>query len=307
MVQIRDYSPAHERIHRNMVDLLGRAGLPYQGGFVEADGNRIHYLEYGEGPPLLLVHGGGAGCAVWYRQIAALSQSFRVIAPDNPLFGLSSQPALEMPIKQFTSEYLLAFMDSIGIEKACFAGLSLGGFASISLAVDAPERVQKLVLIDAAGLGRDLPWPFRLASWPVVGRLAVRPNKFLQDRFFAAAEVVNPEGPDADVFKQYAYEVTTAEGHPEALRRNLPSFANIGGQRYVFPDSDLRSLSVPTLIIWGEKDRFFPVSHAKRAARLIPDSRLQVLPDTGHVSIWDSPDRVNELLADFFSEPVEHS
>lgn len=302
MVQTRDFSPAHERIHNNMVDLLERAGLPYQGNFVDADGNRIHYLDYGEGPPLLLVHGGGAGCAVWYRQIAALSKSFRVIAPDNPLFGLSSQPALEMPIKQFTSDYLVAFMDALYIEKASFAGLSLGGFASLSLTLDAPERVQKLVLIDAAGLGRELPWPFRLASWPILGRLVVRPNKFLQDRFFAASEVVNPGGPDADLFKQYAYEVTTAEGHPEALRRNLPSFADIGGQRYVFPDEDLRTISAPTLIIWGEKDRFFPVSHARRAAKLIPGSQLCVLPDTGHVSIWDSPDSVNELLADFLGD-----
>ena len=87
---------ARQRIHDSMVDLLAQAGLDYSGGYVNVGGNRVHYLDYGEGEPVLLLHGGGAGAAVWFRQIAALKDSYRVLAPDSPVFGLSSQPSVPL-------------------------------------------------------------------------------------------------------------------------------------------------------------------------------------------------------------------
>ena len=87
--QALQFTPSEQKIFDSMSALLAKAGLDYQGHFVEVNGQRIHYLDYGDGPPVLLLHGGGAGSAIWFKQIAGLSKTHRVIAPDHPVFGLS--------------------------------------------------------------------------------------------------------------------------------------------------------------------------------------------------------------------------
>jgi pimeloyl-ACP methyl ester carboxylesterase len=301
MVVAREYSLAQQRIYDSMVALLGRAGLQYQGGFVRVGDRDTHYLDYGSGPPVVLVHGGGAGSAVWYQQIAALSKRFRVIAPDNPVFGLSERVAIQGPVPQFVSGFLASFLDALGLEKADFAGLSMGGFAGLQLALRSPERVGRLAILDASGLGTHLPWAYRIIAMPLLGRLVSRPNRWGHERFFAGSEVVNARRPDAEQFIAYSYEVTRNDGHWRAVRMNMPGFARLRGQRWVMSDDDLRSVKAETLVIWGGRDKFFPVSHAQRAAALIPSARLEVLPNAGHVCIWDCPDDVNRLLGEFFS------
>ena len=91
-------------------------------------------------------------------------------------------------------------------------------------------------------------------------------------------------------------------GHARGLRLSAPALASLGGQRRVITDQELASVRTPTLIIWGEKDRFFPVSHARRAWSGIPGSTLHILPAAGHVTPWDESDRVSELLKGFFGE-----
>ena len=298
---VAGFTPAQQRIHSSMLALLARSDLEYCGAFADAGPHRVHYLDYGSGPPVFLIHGGGAGCAIWYRQIAALSPSFRVIAPDNPMFGLSSQTYVNGSMRQFTAGYLLSLMDCLGIERASFVGLSLGGYASLSVALAAPERVDKLCLINSAGLGAHLPWVFRLITLPVIGHLLSRPNKWAQDRFFETVEVVNGNGPDSEAFKRYAYDVTTSDRHGLAVRRNMPRFANLRGQLDIYSDSELASVRQPALIVWGERDAFFPVGHGHRAHSLITGSRLEVLPESGHVAIWDRPADVSRLLLEFLS------
>ena len=292
-------SESQARVHQSLTQLLARAGLEYRGGFVEVAGMRIHYLDYGAGPPVVLVHGGGAGAGIWYRQIAALSTSFRVIAPDLPVFGLSAQSATPSPLRRFAPRFLGEFMDQMAIGEASIAGLSLGAILVLGFALEQPKRVKKLALIDAAGLGRALPWGFRLATVPVVGRLLTRASRRVQRKLFTSTEVIHADRPDTDVFLQYAYDVSTVRGHALALRRQLPTFATLRGQRVIFSDEELAAIEAETLVVWGESDAFFPVAHAERAARLIPNVRLEVLSDAGHVSIWDQPERVNDLLAEF--------
>ena len=236
---------------------------------------------------------------MWFRQIAALSRRFRVIAPDNPVFGLSSQPAYPVPVYDITSGYLLSFMDALGIEKASLAGLSMGGFAAASLAVEAPHRTDRLVLINSAGFGRDLPWGFRLTSLPGLGHLLSRPNRWAHQRFFVTNEVFNADGPDNQAYLEYAYLVTTNTGHAEAVRRNMPAFAGLRGQRLQLLDDELLSIRARTLVIWGKDDRFFPLSHARRAEQLIPQARLEVLQDCGHIAMLDQPDAVSGLISGF--------
>ena len=292
---------ARQRIHGSMVALLAQAGLDYRGGYVNVGGNRVHYLDYGEGEPVLLIHGGGAGGAIWYRQIAALKDSYRVLAPDSPVFGLSSQPSVPTPLRQFAREYVQEFIEALQLESVRIAGLSLGGFITLSQAVDLSPRIRSMVLIDSAGLGAHLPWVFRLMALPVFGHAVSVPRKFMQDWFFDIKLVADSRGRESEPFKRYAFETTRLEGHALSIRRHAPEFANLRGQKLVFSDDELRAIDIPTAIIWGQQDRFFPVEHAERAHRAIRGSELHLVPNAGHVSIWDRPDSVNELLSDFFS------
>lgn len=295
------FSVAQQRVYDSMLELLSRAGLSYQGDFVDAGGYRIHYLDYGSGPTVLLIHGGGAGGAMWFRQIAELSKRYRVIAPDNPIFGLSSRPERVLEVPEATTEFIGSFMDALGLERASVAGLSMGGFAAARFAAESPERVEKLILLDSAGFGRDLPWGFRLSSLPLLKYLLTRPQRWAHERFFATTEVVHPEGEHNDAYLDYAFRVTQNDGHSMAVRQNMPVFAGIRGQRNLLGDDELSSIRAQTLVLWGEQDRFFPIVHAHRAEAMIPDARLELLPECGHVSILDQPELVTGLLSEFLA------
>ncbi|NQW19433.1 MAG: alpha/beta hydrolase [Chloroflexi bacterium] len=286
----------------SMSELLSRAGLKYQGRFVEVNGRRIHYLDYGEGPPVLLLHGGGAGSAIWFRQIEVLSKTHRVIAPDHPVFGLSSQKPYEAPFTSDVVRYINGFMDVLGVKSAVVVGLSLGAQMAIAVAIENPLRIHKLVVIDSAGLGKEFPLLYKLANIPVLGRMVVRPNRWGQDNYFKTMEVIDSEFEDAAAYRQYAYDVTLTPGHAAAMRSSVSVITDFGGQKSIFSDDELRSISVPLLAIWGEYDPLFPVEHGYRLASLVPNSSLHVIENTAHVPLLDRPDEVNELIEGFFGD-----
>lgn len=284
--------------------LLERAGLEYSGGYVDLDGKRIHYLDYGSGPPVLLLHGGGAGSAIWFRQIELLSKTHRVIAPDHPVFGLSSQDAWDAPLPDTFVTYLTAFMDALELGRVDAVGLSMGAQAVLAMALAWPDRFDRLVVIDSAGLGNAFPWIYRLVKTPLVGGLIVRPNRWAQDNYFKTFEVVDSEFADALVYKQYAYDVTLADGHMKAMRKSLDTITGWGGQKYVFSDAELNSITNRLLIIWGEHDKLFPVEHGYRLAGLAPNASLHVVENAAHVPLLDHPDLVNGLLGEFLGNGV---
>jgi pimeloyl-ACP methyl ester carboxylesterase len=290
---------AEQQIVISMSALLVRAGLEYRGRFIEVDGKSIHYLEYGDGPPVLLMHGGGAGSAIWFRQIEELSKTHRVIAPDHPVLGLSDQVAYEAPFVGNAVRYMNGFMDVVGIVTADVVGLSLGAQMAIGVAIENPERVRKLVVIDSAGLGKEFPLLYKLANLPVFGRLVVRPNRWGQDNYFKTMEVVDSEFADAGAYKQYAYDVTLTDGHAAAMHSSVSVITDFSGQKSIFSDDELRSICVPVLAIWGEHDPLFPVGHGYRLAELVPNSSLHVIENAAHVPLLDRPDEVNELILGF--------
>ena len=191
------------------------------------------------------------------------------------------------------------FLDALEIDSTSIAGLSMGGFAAARFAAQNPDRIKRLALLDSAGFGRDLPWGFRLSAMPVLKHILTRPQRWVHERFFATIEVVRPREEHNDAYLEYAFNVTRNEGHSLAVRENMPVFANLRGQRNLLTDDELGSIRAETLVIWGEQDRFFPVEHARRAERLIPDVQLELLPDCGHICLLDQPQRVSQLLSEF--------
>lgn len=285
-----------------MTTLLGRAGLEYRGKFVEVNDQRVHYLEYGDGPPVVLLHGGGAGSAIWFRQIEMLAKSNRVIVPDHPLFGLSSQLAYEAPFLDSAKAYMIGFMDALGLTKADFVALSLGAQIALAMAMSESSRVGRLVVIGSSGLGKEFPLVYKLSNVPVLGRLIVRPNRWGQDNYFKTMEVVDSEFDDAGAYKQYAYDVTLTRGHAKGMRSSISVLTDFDGQKSIFSDDELRSIQQPVLAVWGYHDPVFPVRHGYRLARLIRNSSLHVIDNARHVPLLDNPDVVNELIAGFIGD-----
>lgn len=301
--------PGGGEIYSALVGLLARAGLEYSGGFVEVDGCRIHYLDYGPRngdnahglPPVVLMHGAGPGGGNWYRQIAALCDKRRVIAMDGPLFGLSDLTDLDEHPTMFGARFLIRFLDALGVQQADFVGLSFGGAVVLALAIDQPDRVRRLALVGSAGLGRGLPYAWRLVHAPVLGNMLFKPSRFVRDRVFERWEVRKPGLPDARAYAEYSLAVRMRPGRWQPMKVGVKRFTSWLGQRRRFSDDELRSVASPTLILWGDDDRVFPVNHGERAARLIPDADLKVLPDAGHVCFWDQAEMANRLLVAFLN------
>lgn len=294
-----EFDPAEQRIFASMSALLGRAGLEYRGDYVEVDGRRIHYLDYGDGPPVLLLHGGGAGSAIWFRQIEVLARTRRVIAPDHPIFGLSSQDIFEPPLTDSLVRYVTGFMDALGLERVDAVGLSMGAQATLAMALAGTDRFDRLVIIGSAGLGKAIAWIFKLATVPLLGRLVLRPNRWGRDYFFRTVEVVNSDFKDAGAYRQYSYDVTLANGHARAARLSMPEITSLRGQKTIFTDEALRSIANPMLVIWGAQDKLFPIEHGYRLAQLAPNASLHVIENSAHVPLLDNHGQVNELIVGF--------
>ena len=290
-----------QQIFLSMSKLLDIVGLDYQGGFIDLGDHLVHYLDYGEGPPVLMLHGGGAGSAIWFKQIQVLSKTRRVIAPDHPVFGLSSQDAYKVPFLPNLVTYMVRLFDELGLNRVDVVGLSMGAQAALAMALEHPDRLGKLVVIDSAGLGRDFPLIFKLATVPLFGRLIVRPNRWGQDNYFKTMEVVKSDFTGASAYKQYAYDVTLPDGHGHAMRSSLTAITNIFGQKSIFTDEELASISVPTLALWGAEDRVFPLEHGYRLAQLLPNVNMHIIEDARHVPFLDHPDTVNDLITGFLN------
>ena len=284
--------------------LMQFSGLRYEGRRVDAlDRIGIHVMEFGSGAPILLLHGAGAGGAIWHRQIAALSATRRVIVPDIPVFGISDLPTDVPPIRTGVGELVNAILDAIDVDRADIAGMSLGGLEAIGAVLYSPDRFNKLALISSAGLGRDLPYIYRLARIPIMRRLLAKPTRTMSDAFFDRMEAQMSEpSPERDAFMNYQFVVSQRANRGSIILEGIRGFSSWSGQRDIVPDEDLASIQAKTLLIWGSNDRFFPLSHARRAESLIPNARLEVIPNCGHLTAVDAPVQLTDAMVGWFGE-----
>ena len=143
--------------------------------YVSVDRVSTRYVLEGAGPPVLLIHGFGEFLEVWGYNITPLSEYFSVYAMDLPGHGLSGEPPGNDTL-DFTSEFIVHFMQALGIGHASLVGHSLGGLVCLSVAINFPEKMDKLVLVDSAGLSKEAPLIYRLATLPVLGDIILRPT-----------------------------------------------------------------------------------------------------------------------------------
>lgn len=236
----------------------------------------IHASEYGSGETtLLLLHGLSGSSRWWARNIPELSERYHLVVPDLVGFG-RSRTHDRLPDFRLLAQLLHAWLDARGVERVTLVGHSMGGQIGIHLAVREPNRLEQLVLVDAAGIPRDLG-----------ARTLVR---------FAAEAGPLWRWGDPTFLPTIAGDAFTAG--PRALLRSL----------FHILQDDVRELlpkiSVPTLIIWGERDQLVPLSHAIEMREAIPHSRLVVLHGAAHNPMIDRPADFNRILARFLEGEV---
>jgi pimeloyl-ACP methyl ester carboxylesterase len=272
---------------------------------VEIDGMPIRYLAAGEGPPVVLLHGAGDNALDWQWVMPALAATYRVYAPDLPGSPDSARPAADYS-PAFFERFVAAFVDALGIGRAMFVGNSLGGLIALRLALSEPERAGALVLVDSAGLGRAVNPAFTSVNIPGLGEAALpfwRTPVGAYQRAWGRTALLFAH-PPRSVPREWLAEqcrLALSPGYLEAHLTVLRALVDPGGQRGVLVDQ-LRLLKIPTLVVWGARDRVFPQSQAKQAVAQLPEGSLTLVPECGHMPHVECPDHFLAALDDFFGE-----
>jgi pimeloyl-ACP methyl ester carboxylesterase len=266
----------------------------------------VRVLEAGDGPPLVLVHGSGMSASTWAPLMPYLG-SYRMFAYDLPGFGLSDAFDYRgRSLRCHAVAQLTSLLDALGLEQVPIVGTSLGGMWGLCLALEAPDRVTAVASLGVPAVA--LPGMrgdpiFTALSTPGLRQLIVRlrsPSVGVTRRALArgvigprAAERV-PEG-----FFEVVHEGMRQPGYRTAMLTHMQLAMRLGRPRSenLLSDSELRQLTVPVLMIWGEEDPYGEADIGRRACALMPDARLEVIPGR-HAPFLDDPERCGALIAD---------
>ena len=284
-------------------ELSARYGRPNSRYADLPGGVRLHYLESGPpgAPPVLLVHGFGDNCFSWDGWTKVLASGHHVLAVDLPGHGLTQAPADFPAAPDRYADLLAAFLAKLGIAHAGIAGNSLGGAVAWTLALRHPDRVGRLILVDAAG------WPSESLQKPP---LAFRLMRYKLGRDLIASIDNTPlirEGLKKDVVDQSV--LTEGFIHRWADLQRLPGHRTIlmslRPGAIAASKAVLAPIAVPTLILWGEDDQLINVAAAHAFAGAIPHARLIIYPHVGHLAQVDAPERSARDAAAFLAAARE--
>jgi len=269
---------------------------------VEVEGLPIRYLTAGEGPPLVLLHGAGDNALDWRWVMPDLAANQRVYAPDLPGSPDSARPAVDYS-SAFFERFVAAFVDALDIRRATFVGNSLGGLIALRLALSEPARVTALVLVDSAGLGRAVNPALTSVNLPGLGQAAIpfwRTPVGAYQRAWGRTALLFAH-PPGSVPREWLAEqcrMARSPGYLEAHLAVLRALVDPGGQREVLVDR-LPGLEIPTLVVWGARDRVFPESQARGAVARLQEGSLALIPDCGHMPHVECPDRFLAAVDEF--------
>lgn len=236
-------------------------------------GRRIRYYDIGSGPPLVLIHGIGGDADEWVFCFEALSASHRVVALDLLGFGRSDKPFLAYCIEVFV-EVLEVFLQKLDVSRPTLIGASLGGWIATAYALKIPQGVDKLVLVDAAGVWGDTK------QLPIDLHVSTRRHmREVMEMIFYDKNLAT------DALIDLAYEQHLERGDGYTIDRVLQNLRD--GREFL--DDRIAALSVPTLLIWGEEDELIPVATGRLMRSLISGSLLEVILQCGHLPAFEKP------------------
>ncbi|WP_420754054.1 alpha/beta fold hydrolase [Rhodococcus sp. O3] len=296
-------APRHPDPLRDRYNRMVRAAGA-EGRFVRTRTGRVHVIESGDGPPVVHLHGNNTSSLSHLMLLdhTTTTHSFLV---DRPGYGLSEpDPFPRNNFRQCAVRFVDDVLDELRLGSVVLAGASGGGSWSVWYALDRPARVHGLVLLGSVPLfpGARIPPGIRLMATPLLGSVLTRtvaPGRRMLLRLMSTmgeADTILRYPDLLDSLVDAAHDPVATGANVAELRALLSPFGVRSGSR-IRPD-DLRRLSVPTLMIWGDHDPVVPVADARAAADLIPKARLEVLP-AGHVPQLGNPARVAELMEEF--------
>jgi pimeloyl-ACP methyl ester carboxylesterase len=266
-------------------------------------GQRVCFRRGGAGPVLLLLHGMGDSSRAWIPAMRLLQRSYTVLAPDLPGHGSSSNPLGDYSLGSHASS-MRDLLDLLSIERVTVVGHSFGGGVAMQFAYQFPSRCERLVLVDAGGLGREVTWILRLATvpaaeyvMPVLFPVLMRRWGDSVARFLCDRGIRN--GRAAEVWR--SYRSLTDPGNRAAFVRTARAVIDPGGQSVCAVNRLYLVAQMPTLIVWGDQDKIIPLVHAFQAHQAIPDSRLEVVQGAGHNPHVEVTARFARILEDFHS------
>jgi pimeloyl-ACP methyl ester carboxylesterase len=275
--------------------------------WLRVGGRLVNVIELGDGPRLLFVHGHSGRWANWLENLPHFAATRRVVALDLPGFGDSEMPVEPISIEGY-ARTLDAVCDQLEIDAAAVVGNSMGGFVAAELAIKFPQRVERLVLVSAAGL-----------TTKYIGAS----SEFFRRRSVGAfARVVNayagiPEARAQTLMRRGRLRrgiLNVIVRHPDRLPAPICAELIRGSGKPAAPYAtdtimsyDFRDrvgeIACPTLIVWGADDRIVPARSADEYEQLIPDTRKEIFADTGHCAMVERPTRFNHVLEDFLGQP----
>lgn len=266
---------------------------PEIGRSVDAAGVATNYLESGDGPPVVLVHGSGPGVtayANWRPTMPALAAQFRVLAPDMAGFGASAKPG-EYSMDRWVDQ-LVGFLDALDIPRVSVVGNSFGGALALAVAARHPERVDRMVLMGSMGMpfpiteGLDRVWGYQ----PGVEQMRHVLDVFAHDRSRITDELA-----------EVRYRASIEPGVQEAFAAMFPAPRQRWVDAMTTPDAVIAGLQHETLVVHGREDRVIPLANAYRLMELLPNAQLHVFSRCGHWTQIEWADEFNALIGRFLA------
>jgi pimeloyl-ACP methyl ester carboxylesterase len=264
---------------------------------IDAGGIATHYLEAGSGDPVVMLHGSGPGVSAtanWHNNIGTLAKHFRVLAPDIVGFGDTERPEEIVYSLRTWTDHVWAFLDAHGIERASIVGNSLGGRIAMQLATDQPDRIAKMVLMGAPGVGMT----------PTDGLAALRAyepsHRAMRDllrNYFA----VDPTMITDDLVR-IRYEASVANGAFDAYQAMFTDPRHKGSELGITED-EVRAIATPTLLIHGREDKVVPLGVSVTMLGLFPNADLHVFSACGHWTQIERAEEFSTLVANYLRHP----
>jgi pimeloyl-ACP methyl ester carboxylesterase len=278
----------------------------------EADlhGHRAIYRTVGSGPPVVLIHGMVNSSRHWKDVAMRLAGRYRVVAPDLIGHGDSATPRGDYSLGAHAAA-IRDLLTAIGIERATVVGHSLGGGVAMQFFWQFPQRVERLALISSGGLGREVSPLLRAAALPgASAALWVAAQPRVLDVLDGVGERLDTRGQGHGTYVRAvvrALRPLEGAGARAAFLHTLRSVIDIRGQRVSAIDRLYLLGPVPTLLVWGERDRTIPIEHGRAAHEAIPNSRFHTLARAAHFPHLEDPEGLAKVLDEFIAETAPHA
>jgi pimeloyl-ACP methyl ester carboxylesterase len=273
------------------------------GKFIELDGLSTHYIEKGSGDPIILLHGFFFDTYMWDKNIDVLAERYKVYAFDLWGFGYSTREPLDYGYPLYTKQ-LRKFMDALEIPQASLIGQSMGGGTIINFTISNRERVNKIILVDVAGMPNRLPIMGRISNLPILGEFMYGLNNNLLRKMTLGNTFLHNKHIITEEYFENATRFHKIKGTTEVL-------LHVTRKQFFYTlIEEIRKLSlldVPILIVWGREEKSIPLAVGEEMHKILKGSRLEILDQAGHCAHDDQSTLFNQLALDFLESPINAS